>query len=624
VAESELEPKEARDYWLKPENLEREVKASQEQRNGLMEEFADMVKAYEGPARHGEESDFAPENHYFEWISLVLPQVVFQNPQATVSSKRPEIQHPYAIAIEAALNRWIADTRYHRYLERIGVYWAFFVGVGMTTVEEEGDFEDPRHRPRTLVMDPAQFVLDSLARWPEEARFMGHECIADRADLKRRAKEEDGWYLKAVEALAMASDDGMLGRPKADVRRDDVTYCEVWVPELDTREDGDSEDEYHGTILTFGALQSQGGGRKAGFLRKPRPFYGPRWGPYTIFGAYTVPRSAWFMGPLQAHEGQVRELNINARANSTSAARRKTIMLYDEADKKTAEAVLKAPDGSGVGIPGFEKARFDIFQSPGVTEAALQYEQWLRGRLVRVSGISDPVLSQSATGATATADAIASQALSARMAYLEQKIYEATRQQLLTIAWYYWHDDRIVEPLGEEATAMLAQQGLEVPPGARAAWKGGENPGKFDDLELEVVPYSMRRMDEAAMQGRALQMFQVLTSVAPLIPQTPWMPWRELLDKLGNAMNWPDIGSGINLDLANAVAAMMLQNQIEVPPGGQTGQRQIPRMAGDVGAGMSNGAPPRLQRPSEMAKGPSLPGNRAGAIAGGAAKKSVA
>ena len=591
--------------WEDPKTVRREIEASEQQRNRLLAPLKEMLEKYEGPGRRDDIADsYDRENHYFEWVSLVLPQTLFRNPKVNVSSKRPSVSQWDAIAVEHALNRWIKDTHYIRYLERLGVDWCFSYGVGMVTVESYGgDFDDPRQRPRTIYLDPGQFGMDSLARSWEESRFMFHKCVEVKRDLLRRAKAEDGWDMEALESLATEQDMEGVGRPKPEggVNRNEVAYWDVWVPELND----DDDETHHGKILTLGMCVG-GEYPQSKFLRKPRRYYGPRWGPYTLFGAYSVPRSAWPMGPLQAHEGHNRELNLHARANSISASRRKTVLLYNESNKETASKILKSKDGEGVGIPGFEKQMFDVFQTPGVTEDALAYEQWKRGALERVSGLNDRAKGQVEGGGTATADAIAQRGSDARMSYLEQKLYDATKRQLQTVAWFYWNNDMIVEPIPDDAKQEIALAGGPDLSGVEANWEGGPSNGPFDDLELDIEPYSMQRVDEAGMQARAMQMFQTLLQAAPLIPQTPWMPWRQTLDHLGKVMNWPDVGEGVNMDLANQVAQMMLQMQ--AMPENANKPREGPRLSTYSGGRGSNGGQPtgtsmsRMARPSEMGK----------------------
>lgn len=166
---------------------------------------------------------------------------------------------------------------------------------------------------------------------------------------------------------------------------------------------------------------------------------------------------------------------------------------------------------------------------------------------------------------------------------------------------------------------------MGVPPELALAvpleWRGGEK-GSFDDLELEIEPYSMRRTDENSEQAKSLQFFQLLSNIAPLIPQTPWMDWNKMLNFLGDRFYMPELGETVDMELANQVAAVMIQaQQVQANP---KPQQSGPRTSGDVKPPtMPTSGPARAARPSELGKtGGGLPGQSSGAKVGAAAKGS--
>jgi hypothetical protein len=578
-----------------------------------------MIEKFQGPGRlEMNEASFMPYNFYYEWMSLVRPQVAFQNPRVRIRSKKPEVNALQAIALQFYVNRWIRDTHYVRTIERATTHMGFTHGTTMTTLDAYyGDFDDPRSRPRKLVLDPMQYGMDALARSWEETRIMFHRCVESKAQLLERAEKEDGWNMDAVRKLATSVETDSIGRPKSEVDRGEVCYWWCWLP-------GNEPDESttHGRTVVLGVQQGTDGQQKATFLRDWQDYYGPRWGPYTLWDFYYVPRSAWPMGPLQAQEGLVRYLNAQAKVNLRRAKNRKEVMVFDETDTKNAEMLLNAPDGSGIGISQFEKSKFERIELGGVNEDELAYEQWLDQLLKRGSGISDAELGNSRSGQTATSDTIAAAGSSARKGFLEQKVYDAVRRDLTTIAYFGWTEETVVEPLGQEFKQELARMGV---PGEFLAnlnaisleWRGGEKT-PFDDLELEIEPYSMNRVDEGAERAETLQVFQLLSNVAPLIPQTPWMPWKQMLNRLGERFHLDRLGEEVDTDMAYQIGAAMfqLEQMAAQPSGGGAGKSQGPRMSGDVGGSPSPG-PSRMARPSELGKGSgSLPGYNSGAKIG--------
>jgi hypothetical protein len=619
VAETELNEKE-RDrsyYWDNPENIRREIEEAERERDKRIGKMSQMIRLYEGPGRQEVTDEaFLPYNFYYEWMSLVRPQIAFQNPRVRVRSKKPDVNGLQAIALEHYLNRWIRDTHYIRTVERATTHMAFGHGVTMTVLDDytPGDYDDPVSRPRKIVIDPSQFGMDSLARSWEESRIFFHKCVEDKASLLERAEKEEGWDKKAIKKLMTASNVKEIGRPDTTLDRGEVCYWEVWIPPASSK----SDSMENGTLLCIGNYSSADG-PKSTFLREPRPYYGPRWGPYNIWDAYYVPRSPWPMGPFQAMDGLVRALNAQARVNLRRARHRKDLLLFDESDTKDAEKILNAPDGAGVGISQFEGAKFERVNIGGVNEDELGYEQWLDNLLKRGSGLSSAELGNAASGASATADAIAARGSAARLSFLEQKVYDAVQRDLKTVAYFAWRDESIVQPLGIDFQRELVKQG--VPPelafSVPLEWKGGEK-GSFDDLELEIEPYSMRRVDEAGEQAKTLQFFQLMTNIAQQIPATPWMDWNKMLNTLGERFYMPELGESVDFDIVSQFSSMMMQQQEAMVASPQKAQSP-PRMSGDVKA--PSGGLSRLSRPSELGTGNSmLPGKNSGAKIGAAAR----
>jgi hypothetical protein len=615
------EKREKTSYWENPENIRQEIEAAEKERDKRIGKLSNMIRLFEGPGRSETTDDaFLPYNFYYEWMSLVRPQIAFQNPRVRVRSKKPDTNALQAKALEYYLNRWLRDTHYIRTIERATTHMAFGHGVTMTVLDEyaKGDYDDLVTRPRKIVIDPSQFGMDSLARSWEESRIFFHKCVCDKHELLERAEEEEGWDKEAIKKMSTGSNLRDIGRPETSLDRGEVCYWEVWIPD-----DSPEDSKENGTLLCIGNYATSDG-QKAMFLREPRPYYGPRWGPYTIWDAYYVPRSPWPMGPFQAMDGLVRALNAQARVNLRRARGRKDLMLFDESDTKDAEKILNAPDGAGIGISQFEGSKFEKVQIGGVNEDELTYERWLDGLLKRGSGLSDAELGNTAGGASATADAIAARGSAARLSFLEQKVYDAVQRDLKSVAYFAWREESVVQPLGQEFQRELVNMGVpaELAYAIPLEWKGGEK-GSFDDLEIEIEPYSMRRTDEGSEQAKTLQFFQLMTQIAGTIPQTPWMDWNKMLNMLGERFYMPELGETVDLDMAAQVGAMMMQQQqamVAQPKAVQSG----PRMSSDVpapktstpGSGLS-----RLPKPSELGTtGGGLPGQNAGAKVGAAAR----
>ena len=546
-------------------DLYSEIESAERLRDAHIASMGDQVGKYHGPyyQERNLQEHYAAENHYYEYISLVVPRLVFDNPRVRVTTRRPGTQDVVAKAIRHGLNRWIRDTKFRKILTELATDMLFSYGVGLITEEENKGL-----RPKKDVIDEAtpmwptctripqeRFIIDPVATSWEDARFMGHKWIRDKEDLIQQAKDnpDEGWDLEAVKGLSTTTDAGHLGRKKNDDTpdREEVVCYEIWIPEIDTKDSLGGSAGFHGSIYTL-AVISEGSNdeKKAAFIREPRPYYGPRWGPYVMFGVYGVPSSIYPLSPLIAIEGQIEELNRHAESASRSAEQYKRLIFVDDTDPKFVQRVKDGTHHFVIPVNGLEKQRVVQAEIGGMTPAQLQYLQVARDRLDRNSGISDAQRGNIEGRGTATEVTVAAEASTIRLAFMKQQFSDAVEKVLQTVAWFFYHDDRVVLPLGPEA-----ERDLGVPePWLVGGEHDPESGATFDDLELEIEPYSMERSTEGTQQQKMMQLVNVILETAPLVPQLPYVNWDELYHRLGDTFNQDDLGSLIDVNIAMQMA----------------------------------------------------------------------
>jgi len=223
----------------------------------------------------------------------------------------------------------------------------------------------------------------------------------------------------------------------------------------------------------------------------------------------------------------------------------------DSKSKKLAQDVKSQPHDYVVPVEGLDRDRVIPLELGGITNQQVSYIQMARERLDRNSGVHDAMRGNVTGSATATEVSIAEGSSGLRLAHIRQQFQEGVRQVMDSVAWYMFHDERVVFPLGAEAAQAL---GMGEP-----MFVGGAMPGsRFEDLELEIEAYSMERTNEALQQRRAMEAFQVITNVAQAMPAMPYVDWGKLLDKLGDAMNMPDLSELVD---EQALAQMIQQQQ---------------------------------------------------------------
>lgn len=634
-----------------PEKLMVEIKAACTFRDEYAKTLDKQHKRFTGPHYHegssGEAQDYSPENTYYEYISLMIPRLIFDNPRVQVSSRRPGPSRDVALALKYGLDRWVRDIVLRKKLVELATDMLFGYGVAMvkesvrdgidmSAMLPEGEVQRPGKPTWPVVerISQKRFFMDAETERMSDARFIGHEVRRDRADLLSRAKEnpEEGWD---VEVLREAAENGPKKKGSADnasaPSRDEIVLFEVWIPETTLKDSPGAENGFHGTIYTLCSSQGPKGNSPSGqFARKPRAYYGPRTGPYSLFGIYKVPDSPFPLSPLTAVEAQVSDLNLHVRAATRSMLNHKRIAGVN--DPRTAQLVKDVGHDNVAVIP-FEDGRALVqeFEVGGQTEQQVGWIASARERADRALGMDEALRGNVAGIGTATEHTIASEASNTRMAFIKQAFTDSVTALLEKVAFYLYHDDRIVFPLDEEIVRDLG-----IPPEDQPMFQGGGHSSTdgftFEDMELEIEPYSMERANEGLAQKRAMEMHSMLLNTLPAMQQYPDYPWVDHFSKIGNAMNAPDLAELVDTnlldrfaqDLANQqriqaqvarqAARPMLQSQVGTTPGPKAVSEKRPSKE-LPNAGQQSGKmlqAPMQQAPAGQAAGmggmPKMPG----------------
>ena len=591
-----------------PPNLWDEIQAGRKYVDSRLCKRRELIEQYHG--RHwGKASDSQPsiENHPFEYISLILPQIVYNNPRFTVQTMRTTPIHQMVSgALQQALNKWTEDCALADLLRQLCFDYLTGWGVVMITMEEYVDFKlpydvskargyDTPMWPVVTRLSPDDFFFDPQAIDWHSCRWAGHRRLYDLEDLLSEAEDnpDDGWDAEAIRELR--ADDR---REHADdaPERHQVWVYEVWLPE--DREDN-SKDE-HGKIYTLVEADLTTDPDRQRFIREPRNYYGPPSGPYAMFGAYPVSDEPGFVSPLLATLESQREADEFAQAFSNEAKNYKRQFLTN--DKKMAEIMQGAPHGHvfhvDTSLHGTHGPSFAEIQFGGATREQAEGVAQARDRLERMTGMSDAMRGQTGSGTTATEEQIAFQGGNIRVDDLRQRFTRRLVQMAKAVAWYMFTDEEFVIPIG----------GPEF--GGQDVWfEGGANSGlvqleglSFHDLELVVEPYSMERITDSARMMRLGQAAERAIAIGQVMPQMPWLNWKEIVHDIGNAYNLPDFSSRFNWEALTAVwsqGGMPMQQgsgaigqarlQSHTPPGTQTAKVLSPVQTQERPNGRSSG-----------------------------------
>lgn len=591
---------------ISSEKMFAEYNAAKTFRNKHLESLDQRIRRFHGPAYDGvTNDDYEPENHEYEYISLVLPQLFFDSPRVRVSTIRQGAMQDIALALQAGLNRWIRDVRLELLLNDVGTDMLLGWGMALLTMEPNPargvppvvreaagmDDADIAWRPTVERVSPRRCFWDPAALTYREARYVGHEWVRDKNDLivQAEANPQEGWRLDAIRGLTQHLGDIRKADDERSIpERGEVVGVTMYLRGHQIEGQPGSSEGFNGCLLEF-ALSGNG----FVMIREPRMFYGPAQGPYYLFGVYTVSDKPIPLSPTTAMAMQVDTMNLHARAVSKAAGARKRVVFTNDKDPQLSNAVKQANDGEVVQVNTDDlNNNLKEVELGGVTEAALQGLTIERERRDRISGMSDAMRGNVSGNATATENSIAKESGAFRIGYLQRRAAISTTELLRGVAWYMYYDDRVVFPLEDDAAVMPNQS---ISPEA-GPWYYGGDPAtgsgfSFEDLDLEIEPYSMERTSEALQQKRLMDVTSVLGQVLPLAMQSP-VKIKDLFNLLGNLTNIPELSKVVDLDAAQAIQQITLQGMLMPQAPVEQG-----RLGKDVGMSPPGGSMPAPSGP---------------------------
>jgi hypothetical protein len=564
------------------DSIRREVESAERFRDTHLSSLRTMVEKYHGPSYRDDRNDpyiDDPENFGHEYISMVLPRIIHDTPKFRIRCADAMLDMAVGKRMQLAINRWARVTKLRRTLERIATDMLFSYGVGMVVSEPKPesravDGKEP-YLPRLYRISPERFFMDPAASNIEDVRFMGHCYACDKNDLLAKAEYDKTWDYDAILAIPSGTD---LNEVRDDNGRDiedrkEIAIYEVWVPEADQAA-AETIDEIFGPGMVNGTIYTFVKGRTKssswdGYIRKPIPYFGPRQGPYTVFGVYTVPDDPYPLSPLMAVQSQITDLNEHLASVRSSAAAYKRLIMVDARNHKLAQDIKDRPHDYILLSENLDRERVVNLEVGGITQQQVQYSQIAQDRLDRVSGIHDAMRGNITGNATATEIAVAESSATMRMAHLKRQFQECVDDIGRSVCWYLWHDDRIVIPLGKEGVQMFLE--------ANPLFTGGVRSPGWEDVEVTVDTFSMERVSEALVQKRAMELLQITTNVAQGMMAMPFIKWREILSVVGDALNMPNLAEMID----QSAMQKMMQPQAAAPAQPQPAPNQRTNAMGE-------------------------------------------
>ncbi|MEQ8770056.1 MAG: hypothetical protein RIB60_06060 [Phycisphaerales bacterium] len=584
------------------DNLMREVEAAEGAVETYLRDLPDRVQRYLGPsvdipgldgiANH---SDDLTSGHTRQAITLMMPQSVQRAPVVRGTSRRGPEFDIIAQAVAAALTSLGRQEQDEIGLRHLWLDYYFSFGVARVYMDERED----GHLVPAYEQLPVETVFwDQRARSPrigsrEGPRFAGHRATIDHEDLIEIAQadnedpDDEGfgeWDMDAVRSMEPLNDPGAK-RNRNHPERNEVEVYEVWIPEIRLDNAPGPDEGYNGTLYTLAKGSGKEGTKGAAGieLRAPRPFRGPKEGPYVFALCWPVPGTMFPMSPQQASDHDEQMLDAHLSSASRAMLEYKRLILVP---KGMGQRYKGLPDGFVIEVAGLDPKTYKpiTIELGGITPQHIEHLAIMRDHLARSSGLDSTQAGLAQQDVTATASAIADSVTDVRTGFIRDQFAAFVRELKRRQAWYLVHEQGAYvgfdDPELPGITGFFG--GDEGPEGVdgEAVHAPGETVDLFEALEIELETGSMERPGQSLRLARVMQANQFIISALPAVRQFPEADWAAIFGTLANEMSLPELQEPVNLQLAYQLAGLQ---------GVEPKEYQPPRLLSDTLAGARAG-----------------------------------
>ena len=561
------------------------LQADEKFRDRHMATWRRNIQRFAGPMLNGKpEPDTLPgwrDLFYHKYLSIFVPSMTSRNPRVLVSTGLPELFADVAHGVAAANARWheltTASATYHELAYDYLLLWAVSTQTAGPVIG--GEHDDPWSWPAMTRMDPTMCAWDCDAHSFEKKRRAHHAWIADKEDVEQTAAvgEEDGWNLRAVRSLPImdAGEHKRYGWEVPDMSRSQVILRDVWFPEVVWSEGEPGQEEaldvargINGGIMTV-AVGNEGA---MVIVRAMQPYYGPRTGPYSLYGYHKVPSDPYPMSPLVAVDPSIEDSNAIRQANRRGVQKyRRGVIVGGTQAKQLSDKIEKGDDYFiWNGGPNIGSNNVIPIEVGGLTDQLITQEERAQIDLEESAGMSQQMQGAVEGDATATEVVEAASGAQNRSGGVNSRFMAGQESANRAICFFLTLDDTVLIPLGKEhATPEMPNpvwQGGNMTEEQRAALSKFQDP--MDAMQITVKPYSGAPVTAMQVAANADRRMRIAAELSPAMVQNPHIKWRETLQRVGEATNDDDLENMVDWNKLAELQELFLK-QAQQPEQGQ-------------------------------------------------------
>ncbi|MBN1457706.1 MAG: hypothetical protein JW912_07635 [Sedimentisphaerales bacterium] len=447
-------------------------------------------------------ADRVPINLLELAINIYTQQMAARSPKALVTTPFRQLK-PIAANFELAINQLVKEIRFGDSLRLAVIDALFSVGIiksGLerkASVEIEGFLHDVG-QPFADVISLDNWVHDTTATKFEQCQFMGDryrlplelvkqsKAFKNTDDLQATVKNSynEGGDSKS-ENLSHGS------QTVSDEYVDHIELWDLWLP-------------FENVLVT---IPAEGEGKPLRIVQ----WDGPETGPYHLLTFSPVPGNIMPLAPSALWMDLHDLANRMFRKLGRQAERQKTVLGVQSGSEDDGNRIIKVNDGEALRMDSPDRAR--EYKFGGIDQPSLAFLLQVKDLFAYLGGNLDSLGGLSPMADTLGQDQLLAQNASKRVADMQDRVIDFTKQIINSLGFYLWNDPLIELPLTKRVPGF---EEISVP----VTFGPDSREGDFLDYNLDIEPYSMQHQSPQMKLQTLTQVFgQFIVPFAPMMAE---------------------------------------------------------------------------------------------------------
>ncbi len=531
--------------------LLQDIKTDRMSMQRFRQERYDMVQEYAGNHWSDEGATHKiPLNLLSLYVGVVGRNLIAKNPRYMLSTFSPN-HKPTVAAMQAWANKEVEHMGLANTLQRVVVDALFSVGICKVALASPANSASvawslAAGEPFAERVDLDDFVFDVHARDFSQVGYIGHRYRVP-IDVVKDSK----MYGKGRKSIEPMVEDmyNIEGDPRIDLLGRGTysnagnrfeKYVDLWEIYLPR----------HRLIVTFVDNQMVGAEGSADMNGEVEPlrvqgWVGPDMGPYHILGFGVVPGNAMPKAPIQDLLDLHHATNNAYRKVLRMTERIKELTLVAGGAEADGNSVMNGSDGDILAVR--DPSKVVPFVSGGsAVNVVMTMAQAFKDLFSFMGGNLELMGGRGAQSKTATQDKLLNENAGASIADMQDRTVQFASKVGNALCWYWWNDPFKVQKSKHSLQGLPEFEIVrQVFPGQHPDPNALKRDGKYEDLQIEVDPYSMQHATpQSRLQGLMTAVQQIYLPMATIAQQQGVaFDFNAFFKMIGQYMDQPDLTS---------------------------------------------------------------------------------